>query len=125
MGEQGRAHEGFSKKRSQFDKVAHSAVITSTYAFTRFTYFISIITHPPTPNPQFSMASAVKLPVFRGVGNEGLDQFWFVVRAVWEAQGVTDDNIKKPKLVSTLQDHTLTWYIKHSNDHPNTIIVEI
>jgi len=68
------------------------------------------------------MVSAIKLPVFRGVGNEDLDQFWFMVRAVWEAQGVTDDNIKKATLVSMLRDHALTWYIKHCNDHPNTMI---
>ena len=48
-----------------------------------------------------------------------------MVRAVWEAQGVTDDNIKKTTLVSVLQDRALTWYIKHSNDHPNTGITEI
>ena len=71
------------------------------------------------------MASVIKLPVFRGVGNEDPDQFWFMVKDVWEAQGVVDDNIKKATLVSTLQDHTLTWYIKHSNDHPNTGITDI
>jgi len=48
-----------------------------------------------------------------------------MVTTVWEAQGVTDDNIKKATFVSVLQDRTLTWYIKHSNDHPNTRIAEI
>jgi len=48
-----------------------------------------------------------------------------VVRVVWEAQGVVDDNIKKATLVSALQDHALTWYIKHSNDHPNMGIIDI
>lgn len=48
-----------------------------------------------------------------------------MVRAVWEAQGVMDDNIKKATLVSALQDRALTWYIKHSNDHPNAGIAEI
>ena len=48
-----------------------------------------------------------------------------MVRVVWEAQGVTNDNIKKATLVSTLQDHALTWYIKHFNDHPNTRIAKI
>lgn len=67
----------------------------------------------------------IKLPLFRRVGNEDLDQFWFAVRAVWEAHGVMDDNIKKTTLVSVLQDHALTWYIKHSNDHPNAGITEI
>jgi len=71
------------------------------------------------------MVNTIKLFVFKGVGNEDLDQFWFVVRVVWEAQGVTYDNIKKATLVSALQDRALTWYIKHSNDHPNAGIVEI
>jgi len=71
------------------------------------------------------MVSAIKLPVFKGVGNEDPDKFWFMVRVVWEAQGVTDDNIKKATLVSAMQDCTLTWYIKHSNDHPNAGVVEI
>jgi len=71
------------------------------------------------------MVNAIKLPVFKGVGSEDLEQFWFVVRAVWEAHGVTDDNIKKVTLVSALQDCALTWYIKHSNDHPNARIAEI
>ena len=71
------------------------------------------------------MASVIKLQVFRGVGNEDPDQLWFMVRAIWEAQDVTNDNIKKVTLVSALQDHALTWYIKHSNDHPNAGITEI
>jgi len=63
--------------------------------------------------------------VFKGVGNEDSDQFWFVVKVVWEAQGVTDENIKKATLVSTLQDRAMTWYIKHSNDYPNAGIMDI
>ena len=70
------------------------------------------------------MVSAIKLPVFRGVGNEELDQFWFMVKAVLEAQGVLDDNVKKATLVSALQDHALMWYIKCSNDNPSTGIIE-
>lgn len=83
---------------------------------------------PPTPSlppTHFSMASAIKLLVFKGVGNEDLDQIWFVVKAVWEAHGVTDENIKKETLVSTLEDRALTWYIKKSNDNPNAGIAEI
>jgi len=33
--------------------------------------------------------------------------------------------LKNVTLVSALQDHTLTCYIKHSNDHPNVGIAEI
>jgi len=57
--------------------------------------------------------------VFKGVGNEDPDQFWFMIKAIWEAQGAKNDNVKKVMLVSTLQDCMLTWYIKHSNDNPN------
>jgi len=71
------------------------------------------------------MASTIKLLIFIGVGNEDPDKFWFVVRAVWEAQAIMDDNIKKATLVSALQDHRLTWYIKYSNDHPNAGITDI
>lgn len=80
---------------------------------------------PPPPPPRVGMASVIKLLIFRGVGNEEPDQFWFVVKAVWESQGVTDDNIKKATLVSMLQDRALTWYIKHSSNHPNVGIAEI
>jgi len=48
-----------------------------------------------------------------------------VVKAVWEAQGVTDDVIKKDMLVSALQDRALTWYIKHPSDNPNVGIKEV
>ena len=48
-----------------------------------------------------------------------------MVKVVWEAQGVVDDNIKKAMLVSVLKDRALNWYINHSNDHPNAGIVEI
>jgi len=65
------------------------------------------------------------LPIFRGIGNEEPEKLWFVVKVVWEAQGIMDDNIKKATLVSALQDHALTWYIKHSSDHPNARIAEI
>ena len=58
---------------------------------------------PPLPQPQFNMVSAIKFSVFKGVGNEDLDQFWFVVKVVWEAQGVTYDSIKKAMLVSMLR----------------------
>jgi len=48
-----------------------------------------------------------------------------VIKEVWEAHEVADKKIKKVTLVSVLQDHVVTWYIKHSNDNPNTGIAEI
>jgi len=71
------------------------------------------------------MASEIKLQVFKGVANKDQDLFWLVVKAIWEAQGVTEDNMKKEVLVSTLQDHTVTWYIKNSNDNTNVGITDL
>ena len=48
-----------------------------------------------------------------------------MVSAVLEAQGVMNDKIKKATLMSALQDHALTWYIEHSNDHLDVGIEEI
>ncbi len=47
------------------------------------------------------------------------------MKAVLEAQGVTDDHIKKATLVSALQDRELTWYIKYSNDNLNVGVADI
>lgn len=48
-----------------------------------------------------------------------------MIKVVWEAQGVTDDNIEKGTLISALQDCALTWYIKYSNGNPNVGITDI
>jgi len=69
--------------------------------------------------------NTVKVPLFKGLGNEEPDQFWFVVKAIWEAQDITYDHLKKETLVGALQDRTLTWYIKYSNDNPNVGVVNI
>lgn len=71
------------------------------------------------------MTNSVKLPVFKGVENEDLDQFWFITKAVWEAQGIMDDQMKKAMLVSAFQDHVLTWYIKYSTDNPTSALADI
>jgi len=42
-----------------------------------------------------------------------------------EAQGFVDADIKKATLVSMLQDHALTWYIKNYDGHPNARIAKI
>lgn len=40
--------------------------------------------------------------MFKGVGNEDPNQFWFVVKAIWEAKRINDDQMKKATLVSAL-----------------------
>ena len=48
-----------------------------------------------------------------------------MVKYVWDAQGIIDDDIKKATLVSAFQDHALTWYMKYSSDHPTESISAI
>ena len=67
----------------------------------------------------------IQLPVFKGVGGEDPEQFWFVLTLVWNTQQVTDDNIKKAILVSALRDRVLTWYMKYSSINPMAGIVDI
>ena len=64
------------------------------------------------------MANSVKVPVFKDVGNEYPDQFLFLAKATWEAHGITDDQMKKEMLVTSLQECALTWYIKYCIDNP-------
>ncbi len=71
------------------------------------------------------MENSVRFPVFKGLGNEDPDQFWFVTKAMWEAQGITDDHMKKETLVVSLQEHALTWYIKYYTDNLMAVLADI
>jgi len=59
------------------------------------------------------MENEMKMLMFKGIGSEDLEQFWFVANAVWTTKKVTNDNIKKAKLVTALQDRAITWYIMY------------
>ena len=41
----------------------------------------------PTPMPllEEDMATHMKLPTFKGVGDEDMDRFWFIAESVWTA----------------------------------------
>lgn len=81
-----------------------------------------------TPTPiasKIRMASSVKLLIFKGARNEERGRFWFMIKSVWNSQGITNDNIKKATLVSVFQHHSLTWYMKYSRDHPTKGITTI
>lgn len=112
-------------KCDPFDKAKDSRHTTPIRTATSFTAFTSIFSRTTSATTVINMASIIKLSVFKGVGNEDSNQFWFVIRAIWEVQGVIDDNIKKVTLVGALQDHVLTWYIKHSNHNLNVEIADI
>ena len=63
--------------------------------------------------------------MFKGMGNEDLDQCWFFVKAVWEAHGIMDDQMKKATLVSDFHNRALTWYIKYYTDNLMSMLVDI
>lgn len=71
------------------------------------------------------MVNLVKKIVFKGSGTEDLDQFWFVANAVWEYQGIVDDQMKKETLLTSLQERVLTCYIKYYTDNPMATLVDI
>ena len=52
---------------------------------------------PPAapPPPDNDMAAHLKLPTFKGVGDEDMDRFWFVADSVWTAKNVTNDTVKR------------------------------
>ena len=47
------------------------------------------------------------------------------MKAIWEAQGITNDQMKKATLVSALQDRALMWYIKYSPNKPTSMLADI
>jgi len=67
----------------------------------------------------------MRFPIFKGLGNEGPNQFWLIAKAVWQAQKIIDDQMKKEMLVTASQDHALTWYIKYFTDNPSAVLVDI
>jgi len=63
---------------------------------------------PPPPPPLFNMANSMKITILRGLGIDDPQQLWFVVDAVWKSQHITDDDLNKVQLVTTLQDRALS-----------------
>lgn len=75
------------------------------------------ITHTTPASTTVQHGNSIKLPIFKGVGNEYSDKFWFIAKAVWEDQAITDDQMNKSMLVSAFQDHALMWCIKYSTNN--------
>ena len=67
------------------------------------------------------MADDMKLPTFKGTGEEDLEYHWFLCEVVWTIKGINDDNIKLVQLVTTLRERALTWYMKYTAT-PRTLI---
>lgn len=63
--------------------------------------------------------------MFNGVGNEYPNQFLFLAKVMWEAQGIMDDQMKKEILASDSQECALNWYMKYCTDNPMSVLVDI
>ena len=53
------------------------------------------------------MAAHLKLPTFKGVGDEDMDRFWFIADYVWTLQNVASDMIKRAHLSLAFEDKSL------------------
>ena len=53
------------------------------------------------------MSVHLKLPTFKGMTDEDMDQFWFVVDSVWMAQGMVSDTVKKAQLSLAFKEREL------------------
>ena len=52
----------------------------------------------PPPPLNSDMVAHLKLPTLKGVGDEDMDRFWFIVDFVWTAQNVASDTVKRAQL---------------------------
>ena len=50
---------------------------------------------PTPPPPEDDMVAHMKLPTFKGVGDEDMEQFWFVTETEWNAQNIASDVVKR------------------------------
>ena len=53
-----------------------------------------------------------KLPLFHGNGTDDPEHYWILCEAVWTVRKITDDNVKKGQLVTTLWGRVLDLYMK-------------
>jgi hypothetical protein len=58
------------------------------------------------------MVDEMRLPIFMGDGSEDPNQHWFVCETVWNIKNVTDVALKRTQFSTTLNDCTLSWYMK-------------
>ena len=70
------------------------------------------------------MNDDIKLPVFKGIGWEDPEQFWFLCEAVWTAKNIMDPDIRRAQLVTSFRERALTWFMKFSSTQ-NHVLADI
>ena len=79
----------------------------------------------PPPPPEDDMATHLKLPTFKGVGDEDMDRFQFVAGLVWTAQNIVSDTVKRAQLSLAFEGRALDWCMRYIGQNVNTTIDEI
>lgn len=67
----------------------------------------------------------MKLPTFKGLGDEYMDRFWFVVESLWVAQNVATDAVNRAQLSLAFEGRSLDWYMGYVGQHIDPFIQEI
>ena len=57
------------------------------------------------------MAAHMNFPTFKGVGDEDMDQFWFVAGSVLTVQNVASDAVKRAQRSLAFEGRALDWYM--------------
>ena len=71
------------------------------------------------------MVANLKLPTFKGAGDEDMDRFWFVAESVWTTQNISSDSVKKAQLSLAFEERALDWYMGYIGRHANATMDEI
>ena len=71
------------------------------------------------------MVVHMKLLYFKGVGDEDMDQFWFVAGSVWNTHNVASDVVKRTQLSLAFKGRALDWYMGYIGQNANATIEEI
>ena len=80
---------------------------------------------PTPPPPEGDVATHMKFPTFKGVGDEDMDQFWFVAESVWTMHNVASDAAKRAQLSLAFKGISLDRYMGYIRQHANSTIEEI
>ena len=80
---------------------------------------------PVPPPPEDKMASHMKLPTFKGVGDKDMDRSWFFTESVWTEQNVANDAMKRAQLFLSFEGRALDWYMGYAAQHVNETIQEV
>ena len=67
------------------------------------------------------LADDIKFPIFKGMGSEYPEQFWFLCEVVWNAKNITDLDVRTMQLITSFQDRALTWFMKFSSTQNPTL----